>query len=354
MSTVMPTATQVTYDDLFIRSNLGDTGTIPRSGTQSRSPDVIPYGTDPVADPQAFFSGNYNQDVGKDLVANARNYLYLRAKNLAAGAETGSFYLYYAPSNLLLWPNIWQNNVLKTSTGADSVPVSAAKNGDIVVTRDPFTWTPQIPSGFHYCMVSRLVTPLHANPIPDVGSIQDFAAWVAGNGGIGWRNVTVVSTGAPTWSLQTQLSQGAAPSALQFQIICQNVPLGSYVSFSSGTQVPGYGPVAIGKTQVTSYPSFIVAVRVPNVPAGWTSNFSYSYWAKDGSPPPSGFDITLDVSLPVEAEDERLYALAATHDELGLGGALFYDPRSTVLRAPPEEVALSRLIRVGSQSTYAR
>ncbi|HWZ16074.1 MAG TPA: hypothetical protein VNW95_12620 [Mucilaginibacter sp.] len=306
----MPT----TYNDLFLRDNLGDTGSVPATGAISSSPDIIPYGQSPVTDPATFFTGNYGSDVGKDLVARAQNYIYMRAKNLAAGAETGSFSLYYSPASLLLYPSLWQSNILATSDGATSVPVAAANAGDIVVGTNPFTWQPQMISGDHYCLIGRIVTPNNPNPIPQTGAINDFANYIANNRGMGWRNVTVVDNGSPTFTQSVNYEQGTQGGPMSVIITCTNVPVGASVSFSCGTTGPN-PPINLPQTTVTNSGSFVVGVST-NIPANFVSNISYSYWANNTTPLP-GWNITLTVVYFVNSTNE-LFKHALSFKKLGL------------------------------------
>lgn len=303
-----------TYNDLFLRDNLSSTGEVPGQGTISTSPDLIPYGTSPVNDPVDFFTDNYGSDVGQDLIANAQNYLYMRAKNLSDSATTGSFYLYYSKASLLLYPSQWQNNALSTSSGSNSVPIPSTAAGAIAVGADPFTWQPQMINDDHYCLIGRIVTDAHPNPIPATGSIDDFAKYIAGNPGMGWRNVKVIDSGSPTFTMPVQYNQGSTSGTMSIIMTCTNVPAGAQVAFSCGT--PGPNPVInLPQTQVTNASSFIAGVTSV-IPANWNSTITYSYWA-NGTNPPAGWNITLMVVYFVNQENE-LFEKGLTFEELGL------------------------------------
>ena len=110
------------WDDLHLRSYFGDTGEYPTGGSLSKSPDIIPNGMEPIPDPEeSFVNNNWDKDMGKDLVANAANYLYVRGNNLGTAATDGIVNLYYAPANLILYPVEWRNNQLQTSAGQKDV-----------------------------------------------------------------------------------------------------------------------------------------------------------------------------------------------------------------------------------------
>ncbi|HWZ16072.1 MAG TPA: C1 family peptidase [Mucilaginibacter sp.] len=302
------------YNDLFLRDNLDDAGTVPAAGTLSTSPDIIPFGTAPVADPVSFFTNNYNSDVGQDLIANAQNYIYMRAKNLSSGSDNGSFSLYYSPASLLLYPSLWQNNILKTSDGATSVPIPSTNQGNVAVGANPFTWQPQMISGDHYCLIGRIVTTANPNPIPQTGTIQDFASYIANNRGMGWRNVVVVNNGSPTFTQTVNYTQGTQAAQMAVIITCTNVPVGAQVAFSCGT--PGPSPaINLPKTTVTNSGSFIVGVSA-SIPANWSSGISYSYWGNNTTPLP-GWTIGLTVVYFVNPQN-KLFGQSLSFAELGL------------------------------------
>ncbi len=305
------------YNDIFLRANLGDNGSVPATGTLSTSPDIIPYGLAPVNNPVSFFTNNYSQDVGKDLTANAQNYLYMRGKNLMNGPETGTLALYYSPASLLLYPDMWQQNQLKTSTGASTVPVSAAKLGDIVVGADPFVWTPQMPNpGDHFCLVGQVVTPSHPNPIPATGSISDFASWVANNRGIGWRNVVVVNSGSPTLTQSVSYSQGTEAGSMYVAIQGTGIPAGAQVSFSSGT--PGPVPLINMAPYTATGSDFLVGIPT-SIPANFSTNISYSYYA-NGTKPLPGWSITITVFYFAPPSNDA-HAKGISPEALGIRGA---------------------------------
>lgn len=297
------------YNDMFIRNNLADTGELPAQGSLCHSPDIIPNGTDAEKDPETTFKESWDKDVGKDLVANWKNYFYVRGKNLAAVAATGQVYLYYAQSNLLLYPSVWQNNALRTDQGADNVAVSAKNSGDIFVGDDAFTWekVPKPGSGYHYCLIARVVTADHPNPIPTTGEIHSFATYIAENPAMAQRNVRVVDTGAPTFQQTTDYDQGTEGCEIYFYLVCTNVPVGAEVAFSCGS--PGPDPrIDLPRTKVSNPHSFIVGIK-SNVPADFKSNITYSYWA-NGTTPPPGWNIELQaVYIPPSGHENEKYCV---------------------------------------------
>jgi hypothetical protein len=324
------------YDDIFVRANFGDSGSIPATGTLSTCPDIIPSGTQPVADPVNTFTNNYSNSGanGQDLVANAQNYIYMRGKNLHNGPETGTLQLYYSPASLLLYPSLWSQNQLKTSSGKSTVPVSAQNLGDIVVGQDPFTWVPQMPNaGDHYCLVGRVVTPSHPNPIPATGNISDFATYIANNRGMGWRNVVVVNAGSPTFTSAIRYNQGEMGGAMYVAIKGTAVPKGAQVSFSCGDSGPN--PLINMAPYTATGTDFLVGLPT-NIPANFASQISYSYFANNTTPLPN-WSISM-VVFYFAPPGHATHARGIAPHKLGIRGAAL------------DDIGPSKAVQVGSQT----
>jgi hypothetical protein len=63
--------------------------------------------------------------------------------------------------------------------------------------------------------------------------------------------------------------QGAEAAEMQFSLICENVPFGSTVGFSSNTPGPN-PPINLPPTMVVTYPTFIVGI-LSYVPENYTA-----------------------------------------------------------------------------------
>lgn len=271
------------YDDLFFRPNLDSTGIVPQTGSLTQSPDIIPYGIMPVLDPKATFGtdDSYKKDSGKNLEFGRPNVIYLRAKNLKAGAQTGKISLYYAPCAVINWPSMWKNNKLKTDSGLDAIDVSASAINDIAVTNQAFTWIPSTPpaGSDHYCLISQMITPNHPNPIPhqDDMTIIDFAKLIQNNPAFGWRNVTLVnSEGAPTWTNQINLSQlDPGTQTLHIVIEVSGNLIGAEVQFTCGSS--GANPsIYIDKTKIVNANQVLGITS--NIDSGFNASINVSFW----------------------------------------------------------------------------
>lgn len=287
------------YNDIYMRAYQNDPGNIPRSSSYSlaHSPDLIPYGTQPV-DPQTFLTASsWNTTYNATLIGKATNYLYMRAQNLGTAASTGTFALYYSPGgNMLLWPSKWAKNQLLTQTGANTQTITL-QGGEKGVLPSAFVWDAKTDQ--HYCLIGMVSTPEHpATPPPD-GDIQNFATWIAQNGSFAWHNLTVTSAGSPTWTDKVNYDQGGVADTVRFDIVCDYVPLNSTVSFSCGAAGPK-PPINMPPSLVTNYPSFIVGMNSV-VPGDFMADISYSYTAaKDKPVPPEGFSISIEASVKTQ------------------------------------------------------
>ena len=303
------------YNDLFLRDNLADTGHFPAHGNKAASPDIIPFGRDQINDPQAFFSGNFGSDAGKEVVVNENNYIYLRCMNLAAGTEQGMLHLYHCKPALISWPCLWQNQPLQTIEAATSLPVNASGEGDIAVGVKPFVMPSALAENGSYSFVGRIVTLANPNPIPELNNIPDFAAYVSNNKGMGWRNISYADHHCPYFIKSVNYDQGNYGGLMTFLITCVNIPLGAMVALSCST--PGTAPILdLSRTVVQNSERFVIGITT-EIPANWSSRISYSYWAGD-QPLPTDFSITLSTVYFVQPV-HALYKNGQEKHELGLG-----------------------------------
>jgi len=311
-----------TYNGIFTRSALGQSNIVPRSGAQSNSPDIIPYGTNvPPKDAQIFFKENYNQDVGQALLGEQTNNIYLRGKNFSTTTISDDVdgkrpQLYWTKASLLSYPDKWTE---LTQTGSHQPVSMTAGPGEIGVISEPLLWVPDNISADHYCMIATVPSPGYDNAKPTTLKIADFASWVAKSGGVAWRNVTLINSTTLTLTGERLFyEQGEDASTINFYIKCYNVPIGTKVSFYAPVSGPT-PPIRLEPTIVSTYPSFSSGIEC-EVPAGYVSDVFFNLEAPPGVTDLPDARVVIQATYTVAAESE-LYAYAQTSAELGIPSA---------------------------------
>lgn len=306
-----------TYNGILVRANGNDTGTMPRTGDFTGCPDIIPFQQTSVSDPQATFGSatgsptSYDQNPGLNIIANDVNYIYVRGKNTGTSTITGNTYLFYCPSNLVLWPQQWMTPdymILpdpNSPNGNQQYIQMTAQPGAICVVPQPFVWPhPQMPAdGTHYCLVTLTgtndqIVQMQQSAMQTI-SADGLGYWIANNGGAGWRNVVTVNANSPDFTTYTTYQSGATNSIIYFQLICTNVPAGAQIAFSAAAPNnggTGYSPIQLPWTTVsgaagTTQASFMAGIQT-NVVQNYQSSIYYQY-KSNGYPTPAGMNITL-------------------------------------------------------------
>jgi len=305
------------YLDIFMRDNLVDGGHLPSSGPLCQSPDIIPYGDFPVPFPGALFTSTYGQDVGQDVDESHDNYIYVRARNLNPfGLHTGRIHLYYSRSSLLLWPSLWSQNAIQTLSGGNCASVWTTTFGAIVVGDTPFKWTPlPLPPGAHYCLIARVETQAHPNPVPADGAITDFGLYVACNPAVVWRNVTLIPRKSLTATVSVDLM---VHEPVELFIALEAFGLeGCTVRF--GSREAASHPRLLTKEAVITGPRQAVGVRT-TLPRDFHAPIEVSYRKGRRAVQP-GAMLRLAAYYPVVKPDDPLARFAAP-GPAGIGQAV--------------------------------
>lgn len=263
-----------TYNGIFLRSALDQRNTLPRAGKQDQSPDIIPRGIEPLADPQSYLADRYTTDRGKPLLAQQVNYIYLRGKNYADKTigDTGATAprLFWTKASSLFLPKTWTELSTCPNNAALELNAGAGLVGSV---NQPFIWQPENIEQDRYCLIAVVPSPGYKNSIP-FWSIDPFDEWVAANGGIAWREVSVVNASTLTISSKLQFGLTSGGGQMTFVVNGTNLPKGCKVSFSAGT--PGTNPALyLAPTEVKTYPSFSAKVTC-EVPANYKTGFYIS------------------------------------------------------------------------------
>ncbi|GGX14268.1 hypothetical protein [Aquimarina muelleri] len=277
--------------NILIRVSLSDDGTTPRTGDLSNSPDVIPFGTEKAEDPVSFFIGNYDENVNTDLEATKQNYIYMRGKDLVTGIQKGDMYMYYAKDTDLNTPRKWADNMLKTSANSYFNAVLGQSEGSILVGQNPYLWTPPSrDSGTAYNLIGVVVP---SGKTPDFTGVTDFEKYVANNINVGWTKVTINNPTPPPipelrWKTTFAYNQGDTAREMSFELNCKNIPIGTYISFSSDNPTGPNPVITLDKTKVSD-PNGSFGIK-SSVPAEYSGNITFSFFSNDA--PPADSSIT--------------------------------------------------------------
>ncbi len=185
------------FNGVYMRPNLGNTGTVPAVGTLSSCPDIWIANQTPVQDPQTTLASDasYATSSNNNIMGGMANYIYVRAKNGTATAQTKNVTLYYAPSGIIQWPGQWKGNVIPTDNKALMANITNLASGAIGVADGTFEWDnpPPPPSGSdHYCLISQINDAQNSNPFPSIYTVLDIAQMVSNNLGWGWKNISYI------------------------------------------------------------------------------------------------------------------------------------------------------------------
>ncbi|HXH37079.1 MAG TPA: hypothetical protein VNN08_00480 [Thermoanaerobaculia bacterium] len=178
------------FDGLFMRDTLQDTGVVPSPGYPYYSPDLIPF-RDLVGDPKTIFKNNYSEDVAKPVErGSGANPIYVRAKNSSSTVKSGwRITVYRASQSLFLESSTWRTNKLLTTTGADHAALDDVQPGSIVVGNANFLL--DATSSNLFCLIG--IASAGAPVVPDRFTTYDaFVTWVREMRNVCARNLTLV------------------------------------------------------------------------------------------------------------------------------------------------------------------
>ncbi|NVJ22004.1 MULTISPECIES: hypothetical protein [Myxococcus] len=223
-------ATRTPWSDINLRDSLDDDGRIPSPNVSWWiSPDIIPMQAEELSPEEQ--RRTWAEDAGRNVLAGVLNNIYVRGWNYKSTPQSGRVFLYWSDSALLTHPRDWKHQVLRTATGlTDYVQVSGGAN-DFVCSSEHFEWRPPSPMGTHPCLIARVVTEGHANPLPaDEITSEEYARWVRENPGVCHRNVTVVPTTRQEHLVDTGFTNpDPVHTRYRFVIAARQLPVGTAV-----------------------------------------------------------------------------------------------------------------------------
>ena len=296
----------------MLRTSIDDTGVMPRAGSWTACPDIIPGGVTALSTKELVAS--YATLTDKVLSQGVTNYLYVRTKNMNATPLTQYVYLFQVDGSLVLQPNLWyktQNllgHEVKNPAGDGTpdhpnfIPEYAqkisAEAGAVAVT-SAFTWTPDNTN--HHCLVAVVADSWEAvlanyNP---AGSMDALAQWIYGNPSMGWHNVNIQPITTTIYESQIAYTHTApGDESVTFTMMAENVPVGAKISFSSNSSTAAGTVIGQDWTIVSApagggatNPDFELGTTL-TVNSGYTTIITYRT-DFNGLPPPAKFKMHL-------------------------------------------------------------
>lgn len=218
-----------TYEGLLVRTAFGDTGAIPAPECYWTAPDIIPFGRDVLTYEQAVETYG-GPDIGKPIVNNLNNNIYVRCKNVSNNTMRGNVNLYYANASLFLLPGTWTRlahpNVGEPFVGR--LGSTEIAEGKIAIVQAPFLLS-HLQPGQHFCFIAVV----NNNNIPfgippKFDSNADYIKWIRCNPNVAQRNIEH-QNGSDANITEYLTFGNANPMASQFLIamIGHNIPLGT-------------------------------------------------------------------------------------------------------------------------------
>lgn len=323
------------FADIYMRDYSGDSGQIPSDTRQSvsQSPDIIPNGANPNTNYQTDLVNNYNGPYGYyQNITDDYNYIYVRGFNAFPGSQSGTINLYWSPASLLLYPPKWINNQIPNTNGTSSATLPLTAPGQVCVGQGAFYWRPPgIAAGDHYCLIAQVQTQQDPNPLPGLipgavpGDLQAFAAWVANNADIAWRNVSLVKQPTDDYTAFVELSNPSTTAAGLFSlaVTCTDIPDGTDIAITGSEPQPALNmSFTVGPQNLISQPGAEPKVNAygvsVSVPAGYAEAVRVT--ATGPATFPFGSSIKPALLLLVES-DGPLAAFGMKALELNVEGA---------------------------------
>lgn len=221
--------------DVYVRDALGDDGSLPSSGANGTSPDIILANQ---AVPVATFgqgSGTENSpSLSSSALAGQDNFVYVRMQNRGTGSAVGaSATVYWSESSTLLTPADW------TRIGS-TLPIPVPHGAGLVVPA-PITWHAiDIPGAGHYCFLAILDDPRDPAPVlPGPLDWNGFLAFVSTSNNVAWRNFNVMDLALDgSWSTEPFWVRGAPDQPRSFSLeFRQSIPKDLHLVWEVPTQL---------------------------------------------------------------------------------------------------------------------
>lgn len=144
-----------TYQGIYIRDTLKDTGEIPSVQTPTYSPDIICYQNNLLTSDLA--RETYDKYICMSFINHRVNNIFVRARNISDKTLQGKVKAYYASLNILYNPAKWTAMMTASNQNIVNLVVDASRDvppGSVAVVEEAFQLDYIGDSKQHYCMLA--------------------------------------------------------------------------------------------------------------------------------------------------------------------------------------------------------
>jgi hypothetical protein len=194
-----------------------------------------------------------------------------------------------------MWPKQWSGNAMQSNQGTSSVTFPLTPPGGIAVCSEPLKWNPRpIGPNDHYCLVGRVSTESHPNPIPNVTRLPDFAQYIRDNPNMCWRNVALVDGNQPETVFNVAYDQGDTAGLMIVQVAGASLPVAgpgqtpAQVAFNCSS--PGPEPLMLLDPTPITGPNPAYGINT-YVPANFQAPVTVSFWNNGNLPIDDNFSL---------------------------------------------------------------
>lgn len=296
------------WTGITVRNSAQERGEIPRPKSWY-SPDIIVTGATALREPKILLKENvYHTLESQPMVAQHPNFIYVRGRNFTNVDQSGSWKLFWAPANILLYPKLWRDNQLRDST-SNLAPELNIKAGEIGATLDAFVWVPPPAQDVHCCLIAMALTPGHDESVLGLKDILDLTEYNINHAHFAQRNLNLVNAGRPSVVDKVGYDHGDSDSTVDLSLLFHNLPKGSRFTIASGTPLNGE-TLSDSFTNSTENDHKRAWTNL-KIPAKWTTLFSYTLTlGNDWSGIPEGAEPELIIRAEVVLDSQsRLYHL---------------------------------------------
>ncbi|MBO3457332.1 hypothetical protein G7B40_005315 [Aetokthonos hydrillicola Thurmond2011] len=276
----------------LVRSNMGDSGSIPKPDPVTNSPDVVLNGDTTLPVDQLIEQWN---TYIYTLKPGLKNNVYGRAQSVNIKVpQHPQLSMYYSDAGFNPPPSSWVK--MFTDDGSATTPMQGIQPGSIGVgdrcaNPQQFAFSPS--GAGHYCLITVVSTEFFTNdPLVNPGN-WNTQEWIHSNGAAGWHNVDVTQANHAVLKFY---NQDGTSEQFVFEAHCRNLPIGTTVSLRCEHEDL---PYSIQTPSVKIVQEYQVISTRAEVPPNFAADLHVQFDTPDGKclPGESSIDVRMDWEL---------------------------------------------------------